>query len=250
MIRFHGLLQSISFLLLEMSSRMEACSFDHFEIIPKPFTLLPSSVERRIQQAASKQHPFNSNHVSSQREDIRNGRCSQRSKFFAPISLLKDVLVATLRKRPAHILEISPTAFYCNSIESSSALPACLKGNVNIIIICFVVYTRLAYGWSWTQPLKHSHTARERERVNETGRLDWHILLINRSTVDYLLFIARRKSKWTQVCVQSDFLTSANERAYASVYARWLSLVQILPVSFSRFHATSPQCAQLNEQYI
>jgi hypothetical protein len=73
----------------------------------------------------------------------------------------------------------------------------------------------------------------------ETVRLDWHILLINRSTVDYLFFITRRKSRWTQVCVQSDFLTSANEWAYVSMYIRWLSLVQIFSLSLY----VSPVCS-------
>ena len=152
-----------------MFMKMVVYLFDHFVIIRKVSMLAHSFVELRMQQGVSKQHPYNSNHVSSKKEKRRIDSiefhcCCRFCSWSKPLVffLLLFLYLIDLWKRCAPKAKLTCASKkqketflkfhlppYCNLIESSPSLQAdCLKGNVNIIIICFIVYARRAYGWS------------------------------------------------------------------------------------------------------
>ena len=85
-------------------------------------------------------------------------------------------------------------------------------------------------------------------------RLDWHILLINRSPVDYrVLFslVDGNQNEDKYVCRVTSWQVLTNESICFCVYTVIITCANspFLIRRVWRFHASSPLCAQLNEQY-
>ena len=106
---------------------------------------------------------------------------------------------------------------------------------------CLCAWKEMSISWLFVSSCTRDKHMADPESSHFSTRRDRQIRLTHSANKSFpsrlsLFFITSRKSRWTQVCVQNDFLTSANEWAYAYVYIRWLSLVQI----FSLFLDRSP----------
>ena len=128
-----------------MSMKMEVYLFDHFVIIRNLYMLVHLFVEQKMQLVVYKQHQFNLNPVSTMGKNNLNNRIFHIHELIFILLTYKDVLLAKQKKKTHTFLKFHLPP-YCNLIESSLYMLAYLKGNVNIIIICFIVYTRQPYG--------------------------------------------------------------------------------------------------------